>query len=97
MSTPQLPAMFKAAVFEKPHAPLVIKDVPLVPPGPGEVLVKLVAAAINPVDWYVQRQGAPFATYPFMGGYDGAGVVEELGPDVAGLEVGDKMYVLGWV
>ena len=92
------PQTQKALVVETERAPWQLRtDWPVPKPGPGEVLVKLVAAAINPVDWYVQRQGAPFATYPFVGGYDGAGVVEELGPDVAGLEVGDKMYVLGWV
>ena len=92
------PQTQKALVVETESAPWQFRtDWPVPKPGPGEVLVKLVAAAINPVDWYVQRHGddAPSATtYPCWGGCDGAGVVEGLGPDVAGLKVGDKMYVV---
>jgi NADPH:quinone reductase-like Zn-dependent oxidoreductase len=63
-------------------------------PGPGQVLVQMVAAGINPGEAKI-RQGLLAqrwpATFPSGQGSDLAGVVEELGPDVTGLAVGDEV------
>ena len=63
-------------------------------PGPGQVLVRMVAAGINPGEAKI-RQGLLAhrwpATFPSGQGSDLAGVVEELGPDVTGLAVGDEV------
>lgn len=64
-------------------------------PGAGEVLVKVGAAGVNPVDTYV-RSGAfsLLGEPPFTLGWDVAGTVEQLGAGVAEFEVGDSVYGL---
>ncbi|MDR0212924.1 MAG: NADP-dependent oxidoreductase [Comamonas sp.] len=64
-------------------------------PGPGEVLVKVHSAGVNPADWKC-RQGnlAQFLSYrfPFVLGFDLAGVVEAVGEGVEGFAVGMKVF-----
>ncbi len=62
-------------------------------PGPGEVLVRIGAAGVNPADWKIRsglvtRFGAP----PFRLGLDLAGVVEQTGPDAHRFAVGDRVH-----
>lgn len=61
----------------------------------GDVLVRVHAAGINPVDWKVRqgylRQMIPY-TLPFIPGWDVSGVVEEVGPGAQGFAVGDEVY-----
>jgi NADPH:quinone reductase-like Zn-dependent oxidoreductase len=76
---------------------LEVNDVPRPTPGPGEVLVRVVATGINPGEAAI-REGT-FAqrwpsTFPSGQGSDLAGLVQELGPDVTGVQVGDE--VLGF-
>ncbi len=63
--------------------------------GPGEVLVKVRAASVNPVDWKL-RAGylKAFLPYqpPLTPGLDLAGTVEAVGPDVTGFAVGDEVF-----
>jgi len=62
-------------------------------PGPGEVLVRVAAAGVNPVDWKV-RSGASgewFGRPPYIPGWDLAGVVEAAGPDVSAPVVGAEV------
>lgn len=71
---------------------LELVEVPDPIPGPGEVVVDVHAASVNPVDWKI-RTGAMeryFKTaFPVIPGRDGAGVVAALGPGVAAWKVGD--------
>jgi NADPH2:quinone reductase len=63
----------RAAVVEGPVDPPVIRDVPLPHPGPGEMLVKISAAALNPHDQVVAA-GINFAVpYPYVAGTEGVG------------------------
>lgn len=66
-------------------------------PGPGEVLVRVAAASINPVDWKM-RSGEAKARFPveFPGilGRDVSGVVREIGEGVTGFEPGDRVFAL---
>jgi NADPH:quinone reductase-like Zn-dependent oxidoreductase len=66
-------------------------------PGEGEVLVKLRAASINPIDWKI-REGfmrSVFAiSFPRTLGRDGAGTIAALGPGVQGLKVGDRVLAV---
>ncbi|THH06160.1 hypothetical protein EW146_g9699 [Bondarzewia mesenterica] len=57
----------------------VLKEVDVPTPGPGEILVKVVAVTQNPVDWKIMTWADKFGS---VLGYDFAGVVDELGPDV---------------
>ena len=63
-------------------------------PGPGEVRVRVAYAGVNPADWK-NRQGmlAAFRPYvfPYVLGFDAAGVVDALGEGVTGFAVGDRV------
>jgi NADPH:quinone reductase-like Zn-dependent oxidoreductase len=71
---------------------LVAEDVPRPQPGPTEVLVRVAAAGVNPVDWKVRAGGGFLGEPPFTVGWDVAGVVEELGFGVTWLSVGDRVF-----
>ena len=73
-----------------------LEEVPDPRPGPGQVLVKVHAAGVNPVDTYI-RSGAYAVkpSLPYTPGADAAGVVAEVGPDVKGLKAGDRVYTAG--
>ena len=65
-------------------------------PAPDEILVKVYASGVNPVDWVI-RNGAndnlrPFLSLPMTLGWDAAGVVEETGREVIGFQKGDAVY-----
>ncbi len=88
--------IIKAAVLSemglsRPYAesrPVVIEEVELDPPGPGEVLVKVVAAGLCHSDLSVINGARPRAM-PMVLGHEAAGVVEELGAGADDLAVGD--------
>ena len=63
-------------------------------PGPGEVVVELRAAGVNPADTYM-RSGtyAILPKLPYVPGGDGGGVISAIGPDVTGHGVGDRVFV----
>ncbi len=87
----------KAVVMKEYGGPDVLEysDFPEPSPGPGEVLVKVAAASINPVD-LKQRAGDTKAYFPLrfpnVIGWDVSGTVVKLGPDVAGFSVGDRVF-----
>ncbi|MFJ2197377.1 NADP-dependent oxidoreductase [Streptomyces violaceusniger] len=70
-------------------------DLPLPSPGPGELLIEVHAAGVNPVDWKVRdgmhRSFLPL-DLPAVFGREAAGVVVELGPGVEGFAVGDAVF-----
>ncbi len=72
-------------------------DWPVPTPGPNDVLVKIVSAALNPADWRIQENfmGVSILAkkWPFIGGLDGAGIVEEVGSEVSTFAKGDKVSV----
>lgn len=73
----------------------VLADLPVPEPGPGEVLVRIETAGVNPFDWKVvdgAMRGAVEHAFPLILGSDGAGVVERIGPDVTGLAEGDRVF-----
>ena len=64
-------------------------------PGSDSVLVRVKAAAVNPVDWSIREgwlEGAITLTFPVVPGWDVAGVVEQVGLDTPELQVGDEVY-----
>lgn len=70
-------------------------DVPDPKVGPGEVVVRVKAASVNPVDWKVMSGGLdPFLNilFPAIPGWDVAGVVEKVGIDTPEFAVGDEVY-----
>lgn len=73
-----------------------LEDVPDPKPGPGQVVVRIHAAGVNPADTYI-RAGtyARKPTLPYTPGMDGAGVVEAVGAGVSRVKVGDRVYTAG--
>ncbi|TIS88018.1 NADP-dependent oxidoreductase [Mesorhizobium sp.] len=72
---------------------LVIADRPAPSPKAGEVLVRIKAAGINPVDGAVRGGIAPLlGEPPFILGWDISGTVEALGRDVTGFKIGDAVF-----
>lgn len=71
---------------------LVVEDVPRPDPGATEVLVRVAAAGVNPVDWKVRAAGGLLGEPPFTVGWDVAGVVEEVGMGVTWLAPGDRVF-----
>src|SRR5687768_14520180 len=72
-----------------------LEDAPDPSPGPGQVVVRINAAGVNPVDTYI-RSGtyARKPPLPYTPGSDGAGTVEQAGAGVAKFRVGDRVYVI---
>lgn len=70
-------------------------DLPAPTPGPRDLLVRIAAVSVNPVDTKVRRQRHPAPGQPEVLGWDAVGTVEALGPEVAGFAVGDRVYYAG--
>src|ERR1700677_4853212 len=89
----------KAVVVHEYGGPEVLKfeDYPDPVPGPGEVLVRVAAASVNPID-YKRRAGLTKDFYPihFPGliGVDVAGTAVKIGPGVEGFSVGDQVFAM---
>lgn len=85
----------KAAFYETPGPPDVIRygDVPTPEPRPGEVRIKVAAAALNPIDTYI-RSGmvAMNQPKPTIPGCDLAGTVEAIGAGAQRFKVGDRVW-----
>ncbi|WP_130344383.1 NADP-dependent oxidoreductase [Herbihabitans rhizosphaerae] len=64
-------------------------------PGATELLVRVRAAAVNPVDWKIRRDGH-WLTPPFVLGWDVSGVVEQVGVGVSLFAPGDEVYGFPW-
>ncbi|MEV6964230.1 NAD(P)-dependent alcohol dehydrogenase [Hamadaea sp. NPDC051192] len=80
----------RAAVTETPGGPFVVQAVDLEAPRPDEVLVRMTAAGVCHTDLGMQA-GWPRRRTPMVFGHEGAGVVEAVGAQVAGLAVGDHV------
>lgn len=83
----------KALVLLEPRGTYVVQDVPTPVPGPGQLLVEVKAAALNPVDWKVRDYGAVPVKYPIILGSDAAGIVKEVGEGVTEFKAGDRVCV----
>lgn len=73
----------------------LVKDRTVPEPGPGEVRVRIVVSGVNPTDWKSRQGGAGGAELaePHVPNQDGAGYVDALGEGIAGLDVGDRVWV----
>ncbi|KAH8428590.1 uncharacterized protein LDX57_006286 [Aspergillus melleus] len=85
-----LPQTYKQAVFKSLGAPLVIEEVPMTPPGPNEILVKVEACGVCYSDMFAQNNimGAGF---PLVPGHEIVGHVAAVGGNVSGWKAGDRI------
>jgi S-(hydroxymethyl)glutathione dehydrogenase / alcohol dehydrogenase len=84
----------RAAVLEEFAKPLVIEQLDLADPGPGEVLVRLMACGVCHTDMYTASGVDPSGYAPTVLGHEGAGVVEAVGDGVRGLAPNDHVVTL---
>jgi NADPH:quinone reductase-like Zn-dependent oxidoreductase len=89
----------KAVVLHEygPPSKLKYEDFPDPKPGPGEVLVAVRAASLNPIDWKMRSGAAKErfpVTFPAILGRDFAGIVRELGEGVKDFAIGDRVFAL---
>ena len=89
-STPTM----QAAIVDHADAPFRLAEVPRPVPGPGEVLVRIHASGVNPLDAKIRAGAAAHARHPLPAilGLDLAGVVEAAAPDVTAFRAGDEVY-----
>jgi len=90
----------KAIIVHAYGEPEVMKleDTPIPEPTAGQVLVKVEAAGVNPVDTYLRSGNHAHAPkLPYTPGKDAAGVVEKIGDGVAKFKPGDRVYTAGSV
>lgn len=93
----ELPTIMKAIALEKYGSPddLRLVDLPDPKVAPGEVLIRVKAAAINPVDWKLAAgylDPIMEVRFPLISGWDVAGVVEQVGLDATEFAVGDEVF-----
>ncbi len=86
----------RAAVLEEFGTPLRVTDLETPVAGPGQVLVRIDASAVNPLDLKIQAGQAAHArtVLPAVLGLDLAGQVETVGPGVTAFQPGDRVYGL---
>jgi len=79
---------------DQPHA-LEDLDLPAPQPGPRDLLVRVKAVSVNPVDTKVRRNRAPKPGQPEVLGWDAVGIVEGVGAQVRGFQTGDRVFYAG--
>src|SRR5450830_1724414 len=88
------PTTMKAAVVEQLGQPLVLRDVPVPVPGPGQILVKTEACGVCHTDLHAARGDWPVKpTPPFIPGHEGIGLVVAMGTGVTEVQLGDRVGV----
>ena len=86
--------MMKAVRVKRFGGPetITVQRIPKPTPHSGELLVRVEAAAVNPIDWKLREGLFKDLALPFTPGADFCGVVERLGPGVEAFEKGDSVY-----
>ncbi|QJT06343.1 NADPH:quinone reductase [Streptomyces asoensis] len=74
---------------------LTYTELPAPEPGPGQVRVRMHAVGVNPADTYIRSGAYAFYTpqLPYTPGFDGAGIVDALGPGVDTVKTGERVFV----
>ncbi len=83
----------QAVLLEEPGQPAVLRDITIDSPGPNEVLVRIVASGVCHTDLTVKNLNGNGMKFPIVLGHEGAGIVEEVGPGVSHLAVGDPVVI----
>jgi NADPH2:quinone reductase len=84
----------QALILNRYNGPLELSEVTRPKPSAGEVLVRIAASGLNPLDAKIRAGEAAHAKHPvpLVLGIDLAGVIEEIGPGVIAFQVSDEVY-----
>jgi D-arabinose 1-dehydrogenase-like Zn-dependent alcohol dehydrogenase len=85
----------RVAQVSKPNEPFEIVERPIPDPGPGSVRIKVHACGVCHSDSFTKEGTFPGLQYPRVPGHEAAGVIDAVGPGVAGWPLGQKVGV-GW-
>ena len=88
---------YRAVMLTKKGGPEVLQvvELPIEPPGPGQLRVQVRAAGVGSTDLIMLTGGYLYApTIPFVPGYEVAGVVDAIGAGVTGFEIGERVAAL---
>ena len=89
-----MPTKMKAAVVHDFTKPLALEEVPVPTPGPGQVLIRVMASGVCHTDLHAAKGDWPVKPkLPFIPGHEGVGYVVALGPGVTSLKEGDRVGV----
>src|SRR6476620_5835879 len=91
------PAKMMSAIIMRetgPSSVLKLEQVSRPTPGEGELLVRVHAAAVNPVDWKLRAGSGRGLKLPYTPGFDVSGVVEQVGPKVTKFKTGDAIFAM---
>lgn len=83
----------KAVLLEEPGQPAVVRDITVDPPGPNEVLIRIVASGVCHTDLTVKNLNGNGMQFPIVLGHEGAGYVEQVGEGVTHLKPGDPVVI----
>ncbi len=86
-----LPKQHKVLYLLSKGGALAVRTVDVPSPGPDDVILRVEAAALNPLDWKIQDAGLFTTAFPTILGWDAAGVVVSVGSNVDRLKVGDRV------
>jgi S-(hydroxymethyl)glutathione dehydrogenase/alcohol dehydrogenase len=81
----------RAAVLWEAPGEWVVQDVELDSPAPTEVIVEMSYAGLCHSDDHISMGDVSVGIYPLIGGHEGAGIVQEVGSEIHGIEVGDHV------
>ncbi|MFL5909929.1 MAG: alcohol dehydrogenase catalytic domain-containing protein [Gaiellaceae bacterium] len=85
--------MTRGLVYAEAGGDLVVEEIVLDPPGPHEVQVRVEACGLCHTDVHVVETGGWGMPFPILLGHEGAGIVEEIGPEVTSVQPGDRVVV----
>jgi NDMA-dependent alcohol dehydrogenase len=85
--------MTRGAIARRAPGKWEVVDIEFDEPRQGELLVKMVASGLCHSDDHVTTGDLPLDHYPMIGGHEGAGIVEAIGPNTPGWEVGDHVVM----
>jgi S-(hydroxymethyl)mycothiol dehydrogenase len=88
-----MPTEGKACILEEPGKAAVVRDILIDQPGPGEVMVKVVASGVCHTDLTIKNLNGAGMPFPIVLGHEGAGIVEEVGEGVTHLQKGDPVVI----
>jgi len=83
----------RGVVYAEPDAAPAVEELTVEPPGPREVLVRILACGLCHTDLQIVEAKGLHMRFPILLGHEGAGVVEEVGSDVTSLAPGDRVVV----
>ena len=86
-----LPKQHKVLHLLSKGGALVVRTVDVPSPGPNDVLLRVEAAGLNPLDFKIQDDGLFTTEYPAILGFDAAGFIAAVGSNVDRLQVGDRV------